>query len=217
MPSTAWDQLTTDQQSAVEKAAQDEFSARGFSNSDLRTIASGADVTLDRIYEYFPEKLDLYAHIVAQTAGRIRDEMVRRLIALEPEHRPMLAVLENLITEWVDYFDDHPLELGITAAVNLEGDPAARHIVRETANEYYLEVLRPLLEDARQRGDLRSDADIDAFLALLLLVLPHLAVARHVPGLDPVLGLYGMDSKDAALIARRLMAVFSSAFGPRSI
>lgn len=217
MPSTAWGELTPEQQSAVEDSAQNEFSRRGFSSSDLHAVAANAGLSVDRIFKCFPDKLELYAHVVARASERIRDEMVRRLIALEPEHRPMLAVLENLIVEWVDYFDDHPAELGITAAVNLEGDPTARHTVRETANEYYLEVLRPLLEEARQRGDLRRDADLDAFLALLLLVLPHLAVARHVPGLDPVLGLYGMDSNDASLIARRLMAVFSSAFGPRSI
>lgn len=217
MPSTAWEQLTAEQQAAVTNAAQEEFAAHGFSHAELDIIAAKAGISSAKLTECFPNRNDFYAHIVSLVAERIRDEMVRRLIALEPEHRPMLAVLENLIAEWVDYFDNHPLELGITTAVNLEGDPAARHTVRETSTEYYLEVLRPLLEEARNRGDLRADADLESFLALLLLVLPHLAIARHVPGLDPVLGLYGMDTEGAALIARRLMAVFSSAFGPRSI
>lgn len=217
MPSAAWTQLSAEERAGVEEAAQVEFSARGFSNSDLGAVAANAGITEDDLFKYFPDKLDLYAYIVEQAAQRIRDAMILRLIALEPEHRPMLAVLENLIAEWVDYFDDHPAELGITTAVNLEGDPSARQTVREAANQYYLEVLRPLLEEARNRGDLRPDADLDAFLSLLMLVLPHLAVARYVPGIDPVLGLYGMDSKDAEQIARRLMAVFSAAFGPRSI
>jgi hypothetical protein len=83
------------------------------------------------------------------------------------------------------------------------------------ANRHYLEVLRPMLQHAQATGDLRADADLDAFLALLLLVLPHLALAPHSPGLDPVLGLASHVPEQPALAVRRLVAVFDAAFGHR--
>lgn len=40
-------------------------------------------------------------------------------------------------------------------------------------------------------------ADLDAFLALLLVLLPHIALAPHSPGLDPVLGLSSTPGENA--------------------
>jgi hypothetical protein len=70
-----------------------------------------------------------------------------------------------------------------------------------------------MLEQAHAVGDLRADADVDAFLALLLLVLPHLALAPFNPGLDPVLGLADSAPEQPEAAVRRLVAVFRTAFG----
>jgi hypothetical protein len=66
--------------------------------------------------------------------------------------------------------------------VTPEPDAAARSAVRTVVNRHYVEVLRPMLVQAQASGDLRADVDLDAFLALLLLVLPHLALAPYSPG-----------------------------------
>ena len=47
-------------------------------------------------------------------------------------------------------------------------------------------------------------------MALLLLVLPHLALAPSHPELDPLLGL---GTTDPTKGVQRLMAVFETAFG----
>jgi hypothetical protein len=70
-----------------------------------------------------------------------------------------------------------------------------------------------LLADARAAGALRPDADSEAFLALLMLVLPHLAIAPNHPGLDPVFGLDAAGPKKRGATAERLTAVFRAAFG----
>ena len=92
----------------------------------------------------------------------------------------------------------------------LEPDPVARIAVRAIVDEHLIGFLRPVLADARDNGSLRSDADLDAFLALLLLVLPYLALAPSHPELDPLLGL---GSDDPRRGVRRLIAVFDAAFG----
>ena len=73
-----------------------------------------------------------------------------------------------------------------------------------------MDFLRPLLVGGRNHGWLRPDADLDAFLSLLLMVLPHLALAPSHPEMDPVLGLGGPDPRAGV---RRLTAVFAAAFG----
>ena len=77
----------------------------------------------------------------------------------------------------------------------------------------YLEVLRPLVQHARERGDLRADADVDALLSLLLMLLPHLALAPYVRGMDPLMGLDEQTPEQPALVVRRYVAVLATAFG----
>ncbi|PRC60432.1 TetR family transcriptional regulator, partial [Mycobacterium sp. ITM-2017-0098] len=83
--------------------------------------------------------------------------------------------------------------------------------VRAVIHRHYLEVLRPLVRDARSRGDLDRGADVDTLLSLLLMLLPHLALAPYVRGMDPVLGLDEISSEQPTLVVRRYVAVLSAA------
>ncbi|PRC56741.1 TetR family transcriptional regulator, partial [Mycobacterium sp. ITM-2017-0098] len=67
------------------------------------------------------------------------------------------------------------------------------------------------------RGDLDRGADVDTLLSLLLMILPHLALAPYVRGMDPVLGLDELSSEQPTLVVRRYVAVLSAAFAPRTL
>jgi AcrR family transcriptional regulator len=195
-------------------AAEAEFSTRGFSGGSLNVIARNAGVAKGSLFQYFTDKADLYAHLSELASRRIREHM-ERYIAGAPWDDGFFPAYASLLLEWIEYFRTHPVERAMTAAVNLEPEPAAWSAVRGVANRHYLEVLRPMLQHALAAGHLRADADLDAFLALLLLVLPHLALAPHSPGLDPVLGLAADVPEQPEVAVRRLVAVFEAAFGQR--
>jgi AcrR family transcriptional regulator len=214
VPTATWERLPEARRRAVVEAAETEFAAHGFSGGSLNVIARNAGVAKGSLFQYFTDKVDLYAYLSERASVRIRADMEAQLPAL-PWGDGFFPAFRALVHRWVDYFPDHPLELAFTAAVNLEPDRAARSAVRGAANRHYLAVLRPLLESARDAGDLRRDADIDAFIALLLLVLPHLALAPSSPGLDPVLGLDSGDPATQDAAVDRLLDVLVQAFGPR--
>lgn len=78
-------------------------------------------------------------------------------------------------------------------------------------------MLRPLVQEAQTRGDLRADADAGALISLLLMIFPHLALAPYVRGMDPILGLDEPSPEQPALAVRRLVAVLAAAFAvPKS-
>jgi AcrR family transcriptional regulator len=214
MPTSTWERLPDARRQAVTQAAQNEFAVRGFSGGSLNVIAREAGVAKGSLFQYFLDKQDLYAYLSEQASVRIRLDMESAISALDWE-QGLFVPLRDLVVAWEEYFHSHPLELAMTVAVNLEPDGSARMAVRGAANEHYLAVLRPLLAGAQQRGHLRDDADVDAFLALLLILLPHIALASHSPGLDPVLGLSSQDRGERVLAIDRLMAVLRAAFGPR--
>ncbi|MEI6621386.1 MAG: TetR/AcrR family transcriptional regulator [Actinomycetes bacterium] len=213
MPTTTWERLDPRRRNAVLRAAEAEFGACGFSHGSLNVIAREAGVAKGSLFQYFEDKADLYSYVSDLASQRIRADMEAALPSLGFE-RGFWPALRRLTHVWVAYFDDHPLELAVTAAVNLEPDMAARSAVREAVNRHYIEVLRPLLEAAQGTGDIRADADLDTLLALLLLVLPHLALAAHSPGLDPLMGLSSPDPAVATSGIDRLVLALEHAFGP---
>ncbi|GAA1822648.1 TetR/AcrR family transcriptional regulator [Planosporangium flavigriseum] len=216
MPTATWERLPEARRSAIVRAAEEEFAAHGFSGGSLNVIARSANVAKGSLFQYFRDKADLYAYLSERASLRIREDMEVRIRDLDWA-QGFFPTMRELMVVWEEYFHTHPLERAMTAAVNLEPDGSARHAVRRVANEHYLAVLRPMLLAAKERGDLRPDADVEAFLAMLLLLLPHLALAAHNPGLDPVLGLDSASPQDRVKAIDRLMAVFQSAFGATAL
>ncbi|MGD9620825.1 MAG: TetR/AcrR family transcriptional regulator [Mycolicibacterium sp.] len=213
MPTVTWSRLNADRRSAVVAAAEAEFAAHGFSGGSLNVIARRAGVAKGSLFQYFVDKRDLYAYITEVGSQRVRsytEDQIRTLDA----GRPFFDFLTDLLDVWVAYFAEHPRERALHAAASFEVDTDARVSVRAVIHRHYLEVLRPLVQEARVRGDLRPDADLDALLSLLLMIMPHLALAPYVRGMDPILGLDELSPEQPALVVRRYVAVLAAAFGP---
>lgn len=212
MPTVTWSRLGGERRSAVVDAAEAEFAAHGFSGGSLNVIARRAGVAKGSLFQYFADKRDLYAYITDVGSQRVRAYMEYQIHELEPD-RPFFEFLTDLLDVWVAYFADHPRDRALHAASSFEVDTDARVSVRAVVHRHYLEVLRPLVHAARTRGDLRPDADTDALLSLLLMLMPHLALAPYVRGMDPLLGLDELSSEQPILVVRRYVAVLSAAFG----
>lgn len=216
MPTVTWARLDAERRAAVVAAAEAEFAARGFSHGSLNVIARRAGVAKGSLFQYFADKRDLYAFICDVASQRVRSHMEDRIRELDAT-RPFFEFLTDLLDAWVTYFAEHPRERALHAAANFEVETDARVSVRAVAHRHYLEVLRPLVQDARGRGDVRPDADTDTLLSLLLMVLPHLALAPYVRGLDPVLGMDEQSPEQPVLAVRRYIAVLAAAFQPAQL
>jgi AcrR family transcriptional regulator len=213
MPTVTWARVDPARRAAVVEAAEAEFGVHGFSRGSLNVIARRAGVAKGSLFQYFADKRDLYAFIADVGSQRVRSYMEDCIRELDAR-RPFFEFLTDLLDAWVAYFADHPRERSLHAAASLEVDTDARISVRTVIHRHYLEVLRPLVRDARARGDLRADSDTDALLSLLLMVFPHLALAPYVRGMDPILGLDEPTPEQPALAVRRLVAVLAAAFSP---
>ena len=213
MPTVTWARLDAERRAAVVAAAEAEFAAHGFSRGSLNVIARRAGVAKGSLFQYFADKRDLYAFICDVASQRVRSYMEDRIRELDAS-RPFFEFLTDLLDAWVTYFAEHPRERALHAAANFEVETDARVSVRAVVHRHYLEVLRPLVQDARGRGDVRHDADTDTLLSLLLMILPHLALAPYVRGLDPVLGMDEQSPEQPVLAVRRYVAVLAAAFKP---
>lgn len=213
MPTPTWQRLDESRRRAITEAAEAEFAAHGFSGGSLNVIARDAGVAKGSLFQYFNDKQDFYVYLSELASVRIRDYMEIR-IQEQSWEEDFWGSFENILLLWTDYFLDNPIDKAMTAAVNLEPDASARFAVRSAVNHHYLDVLRPLLESARGDGSIRADADIEASLSLLLLIMPHLAIAPGNPGVDPILGLDSPSDEVRSAAVLRLLSMFRRALEP---
>lgn len=196
-------------------AAEAEFAAKGFARGSLNVIARDAAVAKGSLFVYFRDKVDLFGHVVDRVATRIGVAMQQRsdTLAWADGFFPALA---ELLDAWMAYFRSHPLERGLTVRTILELDPSARAYVTNALDRSYLDFLRPLLTAARDQAWLRPDADLDAFLSLLVLLLPYLADG-DLRAVDPVFEASNHPNEPSDVsdrfAVRRLLRVFEQAFG----
>jgi AcrR family transcriptional regulator len=203
MPRATWFNLGRTRRERVLDAAMAEFGRHGYSAGSLNVIAREAGVAKGSLFQYFDDKLDFFAHVAEQASLRIYAEMAPYL----DDDRPFAEHLADLVGIWMDYMARHPLERGVTAATTMELDPQVRQAVRAPVHRLYAQGLRPLLRRATARGDLPAGTDVDALVAVLVLLLPHLALAPFEPGLDAGVALHGKGPRARRTAAQRLLAV----------
>ncbi|GAA4080503.1 MULTISPECIES: TetR/AcrR family transcriptional regulator [Actinomadura] len=213
MPTSTWFRLNVAKRERVLEVAMREFGEHGYSTGSLNTIAREAGIAKGSLFQYFSDKLEFFAFVCDETSRRIREEMERRIARLDFD-QPFDDWLFDVLCEWTEYMADHPLERAVTAATNFELDNAVRSVVRDTANQHYLQVLHPVLKLWQERGDIREDADLDVLATIMLMTLPHLALAPYYDGLDPVLGLRGRTPAEQRAIIRRLISGLRPVFAP---
>jgi AcrR family transcriptional regulator len=183
MPTPTWERLPEARRAAVIAAAEREFAANGFSRGSLNVIAREAGVAKGSLFQYFLDKVDLFEYVVELAAQRVGTAIGRRSNELAWSDG-FFPALTALLEEWMEYFRTHPDD---------------RSLVANDLDRIGFELLRPLVIDAQANGFVRPDADVDAFLFLLMALLPHLADTRL---------------RDVAL--HRLVAVLEDAFGTPS-
>jgi AcrR family transcriptional regulator len=204
MPRATWANLDAARRDRVLHAAMAEFGRHGYSGGSLNVIAREAGVAKGSLFQYFDDKFDFFAHVAEHTSMRVYEAMLPTL--REPATgESFVEHFVGLVDVWIAYMADHPLERGVTAATTMELDPEVRRAIREPVHRLYAQGLRPLLQAGIESGEFRADADLDALLSLLVLVLPHLALAPFEPGLDAGLVLHGTRGATRSRRARRLV------------
>jgi AcrR family transcriptional regulator len=209
MPRPTWDHLEESRRERVLRAAMVEFGRRGYSGASLNVIAREAGVAKGSLFQYFDDKFEFFAYVAEQTSLTIYSAMLPLLVG-PGEGESFADYFAGLVDGWMEYMAAHPLERGVTTATTMELDADIRRAVREPVHRLYAQALRPMLARAVASGDLDTDTDTEALLSMLVLLLPHLALAPFEPGLDAALVLHGTTGSERAAAARRLLATLMS-------
>jgi AcrR family transcriptional regulator len=210
MPKATWWNLPAEKRQRVLDAAMAEFGQRGFSAGSLNVIAREARIAKGSIFQYFEDKMDLYA-TVCEWLSEVTIGAIFHGIEHD-EDQPYFQLVRKLVINWIHYFRLNPLACGLARAVKSEMDAEAGATVRSVANNHYAEVLLPLAKRAIDRGEFRPRTNAAQVVSMTVLLFRHLDAAPFFPHVDPVLGLYEMTSKEVDRIALDLVGALERAY-----
>lgn len=207
MPTSTWERLPDERRAAVVQAAVEEFTAKGYASGSLNVIARNAGVAKGSLFQYFVDKADLYTHLADLACENIRAAMVHELVTIDWGAGYWRGMREMLY-RWEAYFHEHPDELAVTTTIMLQSQQVERTAMYNIVSGYYVGVIGPVLQAGVEMGAIDPAADLDAATAILIVLLSHVALAPHAPGLDRVLGLSSDDQATRRAAIDRMFGMF---------
>jgi TetR/AcrR family transcriptional regulator len=152
--------LDPERQKIVIDAILEEASEKGPTSINIKEVARRADVSIGSLYQYFGNREGLLDFAVALC--------VRYTINLFEQFGPVLSTLP--IREALRYYILGGIEWGQTEAslvrflgrAAYQGDPEMTESVVRPVADVMLALMREILTQASERGELRPDLDLDA-------------------------------------------------------
>jgi AcrR family transcriptional regulator len=159
MPSDTFYNLSDEKRDRFLAAAFREFALYDYDRASVSRIVAELGIAKGSIYQYFHDKRDLHAYLLSEAAARKLEFMSA---AVEQDERIDFFSLHELIMTAGARFDlSHPhLSLIIYRAMQESTDPEQIAIAEELRAQSG-EFLRGYLVIAAERGEVRTDVDID--------------------------------------------------------
>lgn len=137
------------------EAAEECFARYGFQKTSMEDIAREAGLSRRSVYRHFPDKSALFSQVAAGRTRMFLDEIVRRTAELEG----LSAQIEEVARLTNRFIREDPIS---AALLRVDPDSLARMVTTEARGllAMAMEAIIPLIETARDRGEVRSDLDV---------------------------------------------------------
>ncbi len=166
---------------AILNAAEEVFAEHGFDGARIDAIAAKAGYNKSLIFQYFGDKLGLYARVVRRADAEMSGLQVQ-MMAVLPEVGTTCDVdklkdlLRTFMCEYFDYLVAHPRFTRILLWEMAEGWQTMSKIFSQRDMDE-MNQFKPFLDQVQKAGLLRSDFDPMAQIMLIEFLYPsYLAV-----------------------------------------
>ena len=191
IPTTAtFANLPQDKQQRVAEAAISEFAANGYQRASLNTIVRQAGIAKGSIYQYFANKQALFLHVFEQFALEVKRQV--KAHAVLGESRSFFDQVRGVLLAGVALIDAKPQAFELYLKILFEHDVPHREALVVQLRLFSAEYFTPLLEAAKEQGDIRADAATTTVIFLLDAVIERFLQGYAKPYLDSGVGLAKM-------------------------
>ena len=164
-------------------AAWGSFAKKGYHQTTMQDIASEAGISAGAIYRYYPSK-----EAVLQAITERNTLYYQELLAdVQSESEGPMDVLEAVGHTMLAMFEDPAFETAARLEVELRSETLRNPVLLKSVRrqlEFWRTALTALMEDARSKGQLKKDIDIET---LVILAMCSYEGMRQWSLIDPVM------------------------------
>ncbi len=196
---------------AILNAAEFVFAEHGFDGARVDAIAAAAGYNKSLIFQYFGDKLRLYAEVTRRADKEMNELQVRILTPLLADEtittnaQHFKALLETIVKSLFDYLLEHPRLMRILLWEQAEGWQTYSKIISEFETED-AQQLESLFHKARKAGLIRSD--FNPLIQLTLIMQICLSYHSFLPLFQMLLPDEDISSAAATARAREYITAF---------
>lgn len=143
------------------------FAKRGYHQTTMQDIATDAGISAGAIYRYYASKEAVLAAITERNTERYAE----LLADIRSEAKEPMDVLDAIGQTMLATFEDPLFEMNTRLDIEIRPETLRNEVLRERSRqqlEFWRKSLVVLLQEARDKGELRKDIDIDTFVVLAI-------------------------------------------------
>lgn len=172
MPKPTFENLPRDKRDRIVELSIEEFAARPYHAASLSRIVARAGIAKGSVYQYFENKLDLYRWLLTHEVPRRKTEAMRqRADVVQPA--TLRELLRTVVTAGIRFMLDNPRLAQLASAVTLPTTDAELRTLYRGVRSAGDAAFKAMLVPAVERGEIRSDVDLDTVARILTAVLTH--------------------------------------------
>jgi AcrR family transcriptional regulator len=143
------------------------FAQHGYHQTTMQDIATDAGISAGAIYRYYASKEAVLAAITERNTERYAE----LLADIRSEAKEPMDVLDAIGQTMLATFEDPMFEMNTRLDIEIRPETLRNDVLRERSRqqlEFWRKALVVLLQEARDKGELRKDIDIDTFVVLAI-------------------------------------------------
>lgn len=165
MPKETFFNLPGEKRNLIISAAMYEFSKADYNTASINQICKKSNIPKGSFYQYFTDKLDLYAYIMTLAI----EEKIRFFSDVITEFNTLTLAeqFRLLIAKGLEFAKKHPQYAALGEQFSKENDKSAKSAVIKEGDKKSESLFLLMAENAKARGEIDSRVDSSA-LSLLL-------------------------------------------------
>ncbi len=195
IPLKTFQNLSKTKQDRIIRVAVEEFSEKGYTRASINAMVDRLGIAKGSIFQYFGDKKGLFLFAFHTAMETVKNYL--RTVRDQTADENLFTRLEATLLAGVLFLQKHPVIYRLYIRTIFEYDIPFRNEILLSLRGYSLKYLRSLLTDARQRGEIRPELDLDRASFVLDAVMDRFLQAQVVPHLDTGLGIYNCTEAEA--------------------
>lgn len=205
--------LDPDRQTAIMEAIFAESGEKGPSELNIKKVAERAGISVGSLYQYFGNRDNLL--VFARELAVYLTAMTFQAYAPDLAALPLEQSIPAYLAGGIELGNTETGLMGFFAAAAYHGSPSDRESIVEPIAQSLLEVIKAMLKAAADRGEIRTDLDLDLTARLVNTFLIAVGDASLLPNLNAYYQLYSPQNSSEKVLETLVDLLFHG-LSPRS-